>query len=459
MGFIYVLTSDICKSDHYKIGYTTKSLHELRQQYTRALCNPNILYYAEFENHKKAEKYIHKYFDKYRINKCEWFVIKQKSLITRAINECRNLLSNKSYELDNIECGNYITNNTESYNKSYVFDDVIWNDYETCDIVCNEFENYTDNKYEPFDNIVWNLSEKYYKVEDNKNNLDKYLNEKDMMNRDSNKKFYISNEQEKDKNALMIRDIKYEDKGSIKLLDSIKKYNSICVIKDLDNEEMYKIYATNVAINNYKLKEMRKNIVYCENFFNINKALAFIYNVLNKYRIHKTEWFVLKSLDILTNSLNFYREFEFDSEMDKNKDDIINYSYIIRSVEHMSVEDKKRLIVTMFDKPTIIEILKEQKKIGIPKYKKADILDNISDKLLDILKNEAKMLIEENILYIASKYSTKMDDSVDIDKQISLAKIELNDYINYISQSYNITYLYDNIECLIFSNIDIQNIK
>jgi len=145
--------------------------------------------------------------------------------------------------------------------------------------------------------------------------------------------------------------------------------------------------------------------------------------------------------------------------MDKNKDDIINCSYIIRSVEHMSVEDKKRLVVTMFDKPTIIEILKEQKKIGISKYKKADILNNISDKLLDILKNEAKMLIEENILYIASKYSTKMDDSVDIGKQISLAKIELNDYIKHISQNYNITYLYDNTECLIFSNIDIYNIK
>ena len=196
-----------------------------------------------------------------------------------------------------------------------------------------------------------------------------------------------------------------------------------------------------------------------QNFFNINKALTFIYNVLNKYRINKTEWFILKSLDILTNSLNFYREFEFDSEMDKNKDDIINCSYIIRSVEHMSVEDKKRLVVTMFDKPTIIEILKEQKKIGISKYKKADILNNISDKLLDILKNEAKMLIEENILYIASKYSTKMDDSVDIGKQISLAKIELNDYIKHISQNYNITYLYDNTECLIFSNIDIYNIK
>lgn len=74
-GFVYVLASEICKPDHYKIGYTTKSLHKLRKQYIRALCNPNVLYYEEYKNYTEEKIYLHKYFDKYRINNSEWFVI------------------------------------------------------------------------------------------------------------------------------------------------------------------------------------------------------------------------------------------------------------------------------------------------------------------------------------------------------------------------------------------------
>ena len=87
---VYCLTSlGLEKEEYYKIGKTSKTLIELKKQYSRYLPQVNIIKFELVCDYSQVEKDLHLKLDKYRVNKSEWFKTNIRN-ITKAFKEIAN---------------------------------------------------------------------------------------------------------------------------------------------------------------------------------------------------------------------------------------------------------------------------------------------------------------------------------------------------------------------------------
>jgi hypothetical protein len=79
--FVYIIHSEICRPDYFKLGYHTGDKEALYKRYHTSLANPKIIRFMPIDDAPVHEKNLHKLLSAYRCENSEWFNISKKDIL------------------------------------------------------------------------------------------------------------------------------------------------------------------------------------------------------------------------------------------------------------------------------------------------------------------------------------------------------------------------------------------